>query len=281
MRPDDGDERFEVDESQRQPGGGRPSPRQPLQVGETARETIRTFASLLRHLPTVALVPFTAVFLVQGGILLTGGNPFLSQNPAQGVTPLLILAVPVILAAYVAFLVDWHRLVLFGPGAQTVRPRLKLHRRDLTYFGRGLLVGFIGMLAAVPVVILAPGMVGSQAGAIAMTLIGGLIAISAMMAFGLVLPATAIDRNYSIGASFEATKEVLFQLVGLVVLVLAPAHVIGMSVLALNAQVFGTGSGPMIPGVLISLAVEFLEMALAATLLSVIFMKRAGVDTRA
>jgi hypothetical protein len=122
--------------------------------------------------------------------------------------------------------------------------------------------------------------VGTQAGAIAMTLIGAMLAITGMMAFGLVLPATAIDRNYSIGASFEATKEVLFQVVGLVMMVLAPAYIVGVSILALNAAIFGQG-GPHIPGVLISLVVEFVQMALGATLLSVIFQKRAGVDTRA
>jgi hypothetical protein len=284
MRPEDGDERFEQDDDpqppQRNRGGGRPSPRQPLPVNETARETLRTFAQLLRYLPRVALVPFTAIFVVQGGIILTGGNPFISSQPAEGPTPLLVLLVPVIMAAYVVFLVDWHRLVLFGPSAETTRPRLALHGRDLRYFLRAILIFFIGILAAMPAVVLAPGIVSTQAGAIAMTLIGALLAITGMMAFGLVLPATAIDRNYSIGASFEATKEVLFQVVGLVALVLAPAYIVGISILGLNASVFGQG-GPYIPGILISLTVEFIQMALAATLLSVIFQKRAGVDTRA
>ena len=284
MRRDDGDEPFEQDDDpqtpQRNRGGGRPSPRQPLPVNETARETVRTFAQLLRYLPRVALVPFTAIFVVQGGIILTGGNPFISSQPAAGPTPLLVLLVPVIMAAYVVFLVDWHRLVLFGPSAETTRPRLAVHGRDLRYFLRAILIFFIGILAAMPAVVLAPGIVSTQAGAIAMTLIGALLAITGMMAFGLVLPATAIDRNYSIGASFEATKEVLFQVVGLVALVLAPAYIVGISILGLNASIFGQG-GPYIPGILISLTVEFIQMALAATLLSVIFQKRAGVDTRA
>ena len=284
MRRDDGDEPFEQDDDPQPPrhtggGSGSPSPRQPMPVTETAQETIRTFGRLLRYLPQVALVPFTAIFLMQGGIILTGGNPFISSQPAAGPTPLLVLLVPVIMAAYVVFLVDWHRLVLFGPSAETTRPRLALHGRDLRYFLRAILIFFIGILAAIPAVILAPGIVGSQAGAIAMTLIGALLAITGMMAFGLVLPATAIDRNYSIGASFEATKEVLFQVVGLVALVLAPAYIVGISILGLNASIFGQG-GPYIPGILISLTVEFVQMALAATLLSVIFQKRAGVDTR-
>jgi hypothetical protein len=284
MRPDDGDERFEQDDDakppQRNRGGGRPSPRQPLPVAETAQETIRTFGRLLRYLPQVALVPFTAIFLVQGGIILTGGNPFISSQPAEGPTPLLVLLVPVIMAAYVVFLVDWHRLVLFGPSPDTTRPRLGLHGRDLRYFLRAIMIFFLGMLAASPAIVLAPGIVSTQAGAIAMTLIGALLGITGMMAVGLVLPATAIDRNYSIAASFDATKEVLFQVLGLVGLVLAPAYVVGISILGLNASIFGQG-GPYIPGILISLTVEFIQMALAATLLSVIFQKRAGVDTRA
>jgi hypothetical protein len=284
MRPEDGDERFEQDDDpqppQRNRGGGRPSPRQPLPVTETARETVRTFAQLLRYLPQVALVPFTAIFLVQGGIILTGGNPFISSQPAEGPTPLLVLLVPVIMAAYVVFLVDWHRLVLFGPSPETTRPRLGLQGRDLRYFLRAIMIFFLGILAASPAIVLAPGIVSTQAGAIAMTLIGAMLAITGMMAVGLVLPATAIDRNYSIAASFDATKEVLVQVLGLVALVLAPAYVVGISILGLNASIFGQG-GPYIPGILISLTVEFIQMALAATLLSVIFQKRAGVDTRA
>ena len=284
MRRDDGDEPFEQDDDPQPPqgnhGSGRPSPRQPLPVNQTARETLRTFAQLLRYLPQVALVPFTAIFIVQGAIILTGGNPFISGQPASGPTPLLVLLVPVIMAAYVVFLVDSHRLVLYGPTPETTRPRLGLHGRDFRYFLRALLIFFIGILGALPAVILAPGIVSTQAGAIAMTLIGALLGITGMMAFGLVLPATAIDRNYSIAASFDATKEVLFKVVGLVALVLAPAYVVGVSILGLNASIFGQG-GPYIPGILISLTVEFVQMSLAATLLSVIFQKRAGVDTRA
>jgi hypothetical protein len=278
MRRDDGDERFELDE--RPPGGGRPSPRAPLKVAETAGDTLRTLAGLLRHLPSVALVPFTAVFLVQGAILVTGGNPFLSDRPAEGVTPLLLLAVPVIMAAYVAFLVDWHRLVLFGPAAEAPAPRLRLRQRDLRYFLRAAAVVLIGLLAAMPVLVLAPGLVGSREGAVVMTLIGGLLSVTAMLAFGLILPATAVDRNYSIAASFEATKEVLPQLLGLVAVVIVPAHIIGIAVLRLIGLAFGT-SGPMIPGMAIGLVVEFVEMALGATLLSIIFRKRAGVNTTA
>ena len=285
MRRDDGDEPFEQDDDAQPPrhtggGGGRPSPRQPMPVTETAQETIRTFGRLLRYLPQVALVPFTAIFLMQGGIILTGGNPFISSQPAAGPTPLLVLLVPVIMAAYVVFLVDWHRLVLFGPSAETTRPRLGLHGRDLRYFLRAIMIFFLGMLAASPAIVLAPGIVSTQAGAIAMTLIGAMLGITGMMAVGLVLPATAIDRNYSIAASFDATKEVLFQVLGLVALVLAPAYIVGISILGLNASIFGQG-GPYIPGILISLTVEFVQMALAATLLSVIFQKRAGVDTNA
>ncbi|MBK1697237.1 hypothetical protein [Rhodovibrio salinarum] len=288
MRPDDGDERFEQgDDPQppqqdrgRGPGGNRPSPRQPLPVTQTAQETLRTFAQLLRYLPQVALVPFTAIFLLQGTVILSGGNPFIANQPTAGPTLLLVLLIPVVMAAYVVFLVDWHRLVLFGAGTETTRPRLKLHARDFRYFLRGIMVFFIGVLAAMPAVMLAPSVVSTQTGAIAMTMVGALLAVTGMMGFGLVLPATAIDRNYSIGASFQATKDVLFQLVGLVALVLAPAYVVGVSILALTASVFGQG-GPHIPGVLISLVVEFLQMALGATLLSVIFQKRAGVDTRA
>lgn len=274
------DARFEDDGQPPGPGGGGgPPARRSLPVRETAVEVTRTFLDLARHLPTVALVPFTATFLAQGAVVLWRLNPLAPGNQGQ-VSPLLLVAVIVMIAAYVMFLVDWHRLVILGPGPETTRPRLRLGRRDLRFFGYGLLVGVLGILASLPVAFIAPGLANSQSGTIVLLLLGLLLNISATMAFGLVLPAAATDRNYAIGASFQATKEVLPQILALVALTVLPGLVIVAGVNSLYALAFGP-DGPMIPGMLISLALEYGLMALAATLLSVIFKRRAGIRTSA
>ncbi len=261
-------------------GSGPPAPRQPLPVRETAAEVVTTFLDRARYLPTVALVPFTATFLAQGGLVLFGGNPLTQEGPDAANPLTVILAALVILAAYIVFLVDWHRLVLLGPGPATTRPRLRLYRRDLRFFGYGIVVGFLALVASLPVAFVAPGLGGTAGGGTLLLLIGLMLNLTATMALGLVLPAAATERNYSIGASFEATKAVLPQIAGLVALVLLPGLVIVAGVNAVYALLFGP-SGPLVPGMLLSLALEYAMMALAATLMSVIFRRRAGVDLSA
>jgi hypothetical protein len=275
------DERFEDHPPDPQHRGGppKPPPRGPLPVGQTAGEVWQTFRGLARHLPTVALVPFTATFLAQGAMVFAIGDPFAEQGPPQ-VSPLLLLPVLVMLAAYVMFLVDWHRLVLLGPRPDTTRPRLLPNRRDLRFFGRALLIGLLALLAALPVALIAPGLGGTVAGMIVLQVIGTLLSLTVFMACGLVLPAIAADRNYGIGASFEATKEVLPQIALLVATILLPAGLAAAAIGALAALV-STGSGSFVPAMLVNLVCEYAIIALGATLLSTIFRKRAGIDTQA
>jgi hypothetical protein len=276
------DERFEDHPPPGQSNGGppKPPPRGPLPVGQTAGEVWQTFLGLVRHLPTVALVPFTATFLAQGSIAFAIGNPLAQGDGPPQVSPLLLLPVLVMLAAYTMFLVDWHRLVLFGPGPETTRPRILPTRRDLRFFGRALLVGLLALVAALPVALIAPGLGGTIPGLIMLQVIGTLLSLTVFMACGLVLPAVATDRNYGIGASFEATKEVLPQIGLLIGALLLPAGLVAATIGALASLISG-GGGVFVPGMLVNLACEYVVMALGATLLSVIFRKRAGVDIQA
>ena len=278
------DARFEESNGPPQHGGGsgKPPTRQPLPVRETSAEIVQTYVDRVRYLPTVALVPFTVTFLAQGVIVLLGGNPLAqAEGAGGGANPLLLLVAGLlILGAYIVFLVDWHRLVLLGARPDTTRPRLRLYRRDLRFFGYGLLVGVLALLAALPVAVLAPGLGGSAMGGMLLLLIGMLLNLTATMALGLVLPAAATDRNYGIGASIEATKQVIGPILTLVALVLLPGLVIVAAVNSLYALAVGPG-GPVVPGMLLSLALEYAMMALAATMLSVIFRRRAGIDVSA
>lgn len=247
---------------------------EPVPVAETAAEVLRTFLDLLRHMPQVALTPFTAAFIAQGTIILTTGN-LTGEGPPE-ISPLAIVALPVLIMAYVAFMVDWHRLVLFGPNAETTRPRLSLSKRDFRFLGNAILVGFVGVLAALPAVLLTPSLMEIPGGPILLALLAALLGVTAIMAVGLVLPAVAVDRRLGIRLSWVSTRPVLTNILVLVGLIVLPAHAVVTSVGMLYGAV--VGAGVIIPVVVLNLVFEFAELALVATLLSVIFRRRVDPE---
>lgn len=247
---------------------------EPIPVAETAAEVLRTFVATLRYLPQVGLTPFTAAFVAQGTIILTTGN-LTGEGPPQ-ISPLALIALPILVMAYVAFMVDWHRLILMGPSFETTRPRLSLARRDVRFLGNALLVGLVGLLAAMPAVLLTPTLMTVPGGPILLALLAALLGITAIMAVGMVLPAVALDKRLGLRLSWVSTRAVLMNILLLVTLIVLPAHAVVTSVGMLYGAV--VGAGVMIPVVLINLVFEFLELALIATLLSVIFRRRVDPE---
>ncbi|RDD60347.1 hypothetical protein DRB17_18470 [Ferruginivarius sediminum] len=254
-----------------------PPARDPMPVSETAAEVVRTFLSLLAYLPRLALVPFTATFLTQGALLLFAAPamPGGADQPPQLGLPHLLGAV-VVAAAYVMFLVDWHRLVLLGPGPETTRPRLRFARRDLRYFGYGLLVGLLSALASLPAFILVAPFSGALGGPLPALLIGVLLAVTAMIALGIVLPAAAVDKRLGIPDAFDATKRVLAKLLALAIIILLPLQII-VVFFTLISQMLAHSLGFVIPLLFIALAVEYTTAAIFATLLSVVYRRRIGM----
>lgn len=257
-----------------QPSRGGPAP---VPVRETAGEVLGTLRSLLPHLPRVALAPFTAAFIAEGATLYFGGTGALGGT--EGVmNPIVVLALPLFVLAYTVFLVDWHRLVLLGPRPETTGARLRVTKRDLRFLGRAILVGLLSsLIAAVPTAVFMPGLLAMPGGMLVVILFATLLAVTAMVALGLVLPATAVDRNYGIGDSWRATKTVLPRLLGLVAIVVLPAHVVVAVLSGLYTSAVIAG-GFVVPLILLSQAAQFVELALIATLLAVVFQRRSGID---
>lgn len=253
-----------------------PPGRDPLPVVETAAEVVRTYLALINFLPRLALVPFTATFLAQGAMVLFAGP---AAPGGAGAAPQFGLAhaatAVVIVACYTMFLVDWHRLVLLGPGAGTTAPRIWLGRRDLGFFGHGLLVGLLSVLAALPVFIVVAPFTGSLGGPLIPIAIAMLLSLTVLTALGTVLPARALDRSFGIAEAFEATKGVLGRILALAILVLLPVQ-IAVAVVAMIVGSAAQAAGIVIPLLLVSLAVEYAAAALFATLLSVVYRRRVG-----
>lgn len=258
-------------------GPAQPPTPDPLPVLETVAEVVRTFLGLLGYLPRVAMVPFTATFLAQGGLLLFAGPPLPggpSEPPQFGVAHL--LSAVVIVASYVMFLVDWHRLVLLGPGPETTRPRLTFARRDLRFFGYGLLTGLLSAVASLPALIIVAPFSGALGTPMPAFIIAMLLALTALMALGIVMPAASIDKRLGIGDAFDATKHVLPRLLALAVIILVPLQLAVMLIAIVSGTVAQT-AGVVIPLLLVTLAVEYVGAAIVATLLSVVYRRRVGV----
>jgi hypothetical protein len=112
-----------------------------------------------------------------------------------------------------------------------------------------------------------------------LAIVASLLGLGGMLAIGLKLPATAIDRDMTIGASWDCTKRALPAILGLVIVLIAPIHVM-TTMAALLSTVATLNDLPVVPPLLLSLAFQFAELALFATILSVIYRRRRGVDVK-
>jgi hypothetical protein len=246
----------------------RPPAPSTLPVAETARDVLRTVRSVAGSVARAALGPFTVIFLVEGALGLLG----------QPVAVLEVLAFAVVILATTMYLVDVHRIVLLGPQAAANLPRFRPNARDGRYLGNGVLVALIvALVLLVPVILLAPGFVAIPGGPLILAVVVSLLGLAGMLAIGQKLPATAVDRDISIGAAWDSTKRRLTALLGLVLLLLAPLHLLATAAATLYAGA-SMGGFPVIPPLLLSLAAQFTELTLFAALLSVIYRRCSGVN---
>lgn len=250
---------------------------EPVPVREATAEIVHTLRDNLRMLPQIALTPFIAVFLAQGGVFLASGGAIMQiEGETPQISPLAVLALPVVILAYAVFLVDWLRLLLLGPGPETSGPRTTLRSRDLKFLGRCILVLLTGFLAALPVGLLSP-VLAPIGGLLLVAILSLVVAIAAMLAVGMVLPATALDRSFGFADSWRATKGVLGSLLGLVAMTVVPVHILAMAVAMLYGATMDL-HGLLVPLMAISIAMEFIELAVVGTLLAVVYRRRAGVE---
>lgn len=249
----------------------------PLPVRATARAAVGRFMDRLPHLPRVALTPFLVLFLVQGVMLAiarTGGEG--SQSPLAAVV--VVAAIPVVVFCYAAFLVDWLRLVLLGPDAPGTGPRASVSRRDGRMLGSGILVGGVAVVASIPGILLGMATGGSAVGGGIGAVVTLMLALTAGVSAGLILPPVAVDRKLPVATALAAVGPVLGRVAGIVALTLLPLHLlVSFSGVAYAAML--TGDGPIVPVMVLTLVLEFLELALLGTLLAELYWRRIGDPT--
>lgn len=250
-----------------------------LPVRATARAAVGRFMGRLPHLPRVALTPFLVLFLVQGVMLAiarTGGGEG-SQSPLAAVV--VVAAIPVVVFCYAAFLVDWLRLVLLGPDAPGTGPRTGVSRRDGRMLGSGILVGGVAVVASIPGILLGMATGGSAVGGALAGVVTLMLALTAGVSAGLILPPVAVDRKLPVATALAAVGPVLGRVAGIVALTLLPLHLlVSFSGVAYAAML--TGDGPIVPVMVLTLVLEFLELALLGTLLAELYWRRIGDPTQ-
>lgn len=256
---------------------------QALTVARGVTDVVESLRTNLAGVVETALGPFTAIFLTEGCRTLL--DRYALAESAKTVGPIHFLALcagllasAVLLVATAMFVVDCHRRFLLGSASVPSAPRLWPNRRDFQYVWRSLLVGLCVALAlALPLLILARGFLAIPGGFVVLTLVVGLLGLTGMLALGLKLPATAIDRDYGIGASWRATRNVLPAILGLVIVLLAPLSAVAMAFGSLHALVVAQGL-PAMPSLLLLVVFQFAQLTVFATLFSVIYKQRSGVD---
>jgi len=246
----------------------RPPAPKALPVAETARTVVRSVRAARPAVARAALGPFTAIFLVEGGIALI-----------PGVYPALeLLAFAVVIVATSMFLVDAHRVFLLGETAVESLPRLRPTRRDLRYLGRAVLVGLTaGLALLLPLLVLSPAFVAMPGGVYILAFVMSLLAIAGMLAIGQKLAATAVDRDATIAHAWESAKARLPGILGLVTVLIAPVHLLATGAAGLYAAA-SVSKIPVIPAVVLSLSFQFAELILFAAILSLLYKRFSGVD---
>ena len=173
-------------------------------------ETTTTLRVILPALIMVIGSAVVAIVMVPEAIDAIQSAPETVVVPApSGVFLLLILGV-IGLLGYALMAILWHRHVLMN-GAERPEALFPNMSIFLRYVGRAIVVGFMQMLASIPIA-LAMGLVGiyliPAAGGLAILLIGllgGVAFVWVALRVSLVLPAGALGHYMSVGESWNAT----------------------------------------------------------------------------
>jgi len=244
-----------------------------LPVRATAREVVAGLMGRVRHLPRVALTPFLVLFLVQGALLALGRAEGTQDSPLAALA--ILAAIPAVLFAYAAFLVDWVRLLVLGPDADGGTPRLSLGRRDARMLGAAILVAFLSILASIPGILLGMLAGGSPLAGAFGAVVTLVLALTAAASLGLILPPIAFDRTLQVSQAWAAAKAVLPRIAGIVALTLLPVHLLVSSSGVVYAMML-SGGGLVVPVMVLTLVLEFVELALLGALLVALYRRRIG-----
>ena len=166
--------------------------------------------------------------------------------------------------------VSWHRFILLEEYPSGIFPEFRFDR-ILAYFGRGILLGLLGLIAILPMAFLLAAVSGGSAGLPIIVMIAYMLLILVVLfPLAIILPAAAIGQPLSMSAAWNKTTgtagtvvvliiasflfQVVVQLVStilMIVPVLGPLLVLFASLLILpliNVSILTTMYGVFVEG---------------------------------
>ncbi|MGH6947676.1 MAG: hypothetical protein ACREDZ_10145 [Kiloniellales bacterium] len=239
-------------------------PLQPLDLRAAAGETLAVLQGAFGLLIETALLPCLFSFFVTIGVTLVGW-----------LSPLGFLLQVTAMVAQVAFAVAWHRVVLLGP-SEGGAFNLRLGPRELRYLAYCVAISLAAALLATPVSLILWAALGL--GEISRGFFFVLFAIvtAILSVLSLVLPAVALELpGFGLREAWAAARGILLPLVGLCLLVLAPAWV-ALQLLLLLVVWVQSWFALTVPGLLLLVVGNYLLLALGVTVISVAFRQRTG-----
>ena len=215
------------------------------------------------------------------------------ESPAHALANVLISGV--YYAMHVVFAVRWHRFYLLDERRSVFSEILAARNwRFLGYVLLLALVPYLPMLimlivgwgAALSGVRLPPeGMVAELSAAIFIfAWLGTFILYFVFVRFSLVLPAAAVDRPIGLSESWRRLGGNTWRYIGAIILVLIPAIIVGLIVVALFvpfliAGLPGGGQGPFVTFIVVwNILFGFFATAVGITVLSIFYRHIVGTD---
>lgn len=186
---------------------------------------------------------------------------------ALAMAPVAIITSILALVAFVWIAVAWHRYVLLDEMPQGQLPEFN-GSRLLAYAGYSLLVGLLGLVAAV--------VVGAIVGVLVvlvppLAFVAALAALAAALVVGYrlapVLPASAVGKPLTLGAAWEATKGASGAIVVLAIVSAIAALVIDLPALLLA---FAGPVGRFL-GLIWTLGTDWVKMLVGVSILTTLY----------
>jgi len=246
-----------------------PPPRlHPVPVLATSRLIYLTILSLSPLLFRLALIPLLVLFALT----------FLTDLLAPE-SPLVLMIGGVNLFFTVWYGTAVQRLYLLGPTPQTLDVRPLWKPAQVRVFLRAIGIICIIIAAMVPPMMLFGGFAGAYGGGgpqigtwmIAPMLVG--LAAAALVCF--TLPAAAVGSGYGFLRSARESGGILLSLIGVMLIVVAPADIV-LLLVRLAAAELEVATGLFAPALILSLLAVFIQTSVTALALAVVFAARIG-----
>jgi len=256
-----------------------------IPVGTTFAQAFGFSTRNLSTLVEVAKVPFLLVLVINGAVILFGGEaPSWYIQLAQNFLTVVI---------QVPFITSWYRFALLPPEVSRPTMGFEYGRAELSFLGYALLawVSIAGLGVALGMVaggaMPAPGATPdpAAAGPLLMLMLGGLAGLLLLgllwARWSMVFPGTSVGAPTSFGLSSQTTQGNVWRILSVMLLIgLCLGGVLLVPALILGVVVQSTGERlvPQLVYTVFGLGVTFYFTAVASSALAFIFQRLTDYD---